>query len=219
MLVLFFIVFTGVLFAVNVYVYENSQFSKQTGYSLITVWTNKEVRFLYKLTRNLSKVNGDSKILFNIALPKSEWNIDYLLLHPSGIYVITAELQRGWIYGSEQDVQWAQALENGKMNTLHNPIIENKLKIEDLKNYIPEVGNGLYQSLIVFSNNCSFKKIEVHSQDVEVLKIEELKKFWNYRVDQSLTKDQIISIYSKLEPYMVKKQTKEKNRLKGAPSI
>ncbi|WP_240758507.1 nuclease-related domain-containing protein [Lysinibacillus sp. SGAir0095] len=218
MLVLFFIVFIGILFAVNVYVYENSEFSKLTGHSLLSVWTNKEVRFLYKLAQKLKKVKGELKILYNIALPQSEWKIDFILLHQSGIYVINAKRSSGWIYGSEQDLQWAQVLENGQMNTFRNPIIENKLKIDDVKKYNPEVSNDLYQSLVVFNKNCSFKKVEIRSQDVDVFKIDELKTFWNDRMDHILTKDQMMSIYSNLETYMIKKPTKEKAPFKDAAS-
>ncbi|MCM3388716.1 nuclease-related domain-containing protein [Ureibacillus chungkukjangi] len=214
MLVLFFIVFIGILFAVSIYVYDNSQFSKITGHSFISVQTNKEVRFLYKLAKNLKKVDGDNQLLFNIDLPQSEWKIDCIFLHESGIYVINAKYSSGWIYGDDQDIKWAQALENGKMNKFPNPIIENKLKIQEVKKAIPEVREDLYQSLVVFNNDCSFKKIELHSEDVDVLKIDELKAFFENRIDSALTKNEIISIHSKIEPYMVKKQPKEKAALK-----
>ncbi len=216
MLVLFFIVFFGILVAVYVYLYENSQFSKVTGHAFTSVWTNKEVRFLYKIAQNLKKVNGEFKLLFKIALPESGREIDYILLHPSGVYVINAKHPSGWIYGKEQDIQWAQVFENGHMNTFQNPIIENALKIDDLKRHIPEVNEALLQSLIVFNNNCSFKKIEVNSADVEVMKIDELKSFWKDKMEDALTKEQIMSIYSKLEPFTIKNQPKPKAPLKDA---
>lgn len=209
MLVLCFIVFIGILFAVNVYVFENSQFSKITGHSFISAWMNKRIRFLYKLTQKLTKVNGEKKLLVNIVLPESERKIDFILLHQSGMYVINAKQPGGWIYGNEQDIHWAQVLENGKMNKIYNPIIETKILIADLEKYIPEIDKDLYHSMIVFNNNCSFKKIEVNSPEVDVLKINELKIFWENRMDQSFTKDQMMSIYSSLEPYMQKKQPKE----------
>lgn len=218
MLVLLFVVFIGILFAVNVYVYENSPFSKRTGHSFNSVWTNKEVRFLYKLAQKLKKVNGETKLLFNIVLPESERKIDYILLHHSGIYVINAKQPSGWIYGNEPDIQWAQVLERGQMNKIQNPIIENKIQIADLEKYIPEVSRELYHSLVVFNNNSSFKKIEVHSQDVDVIKIDEVKTFWKDKTDPALSNDQIMSIYSKLEPLTNKKQSKEKVPLKNATS-
>lgn len=216
MFVLFFIVFIGILFAVNVYAYENSHFSKVTGYSFIFAWTNKEVRFLYNLTRKLNKVNGEKKLLVQIVLPENERKIDFILLHQSGIYVINAKQPSGWIYGNEQDVHWAQVKENGQMNKIQNPIIENKIRMDDVEKYIPEVSKDLYQSLIVFNNNCSFKKVEVHSLDVDVVKINELKTFWKNRTEHTLTNDQMMSIYSKLQPYMSKKQAKEKATVKDA---
>ncbi|MDN4495190.1 nuclease-related domain-containing protein [Ureibacillus aquaedulcis] len=217
-LVLFFIILIGIVFAINVYVYENSDFSKTTGHPFISVWTNGKVRFLYKLSQKLNKVNGEYKLLSNIALPESERKVDYLLLHQSGIYIINAKDPGGWIYGNEQDIQWAQVLENGQMSTFPNPVLDNKLKINGVKKYIPEVDKDLFQSLIIFGNHCSFKKIEVHSLDVEVMKIHELESYWKNRMDQVLTKDQIMAIYSKLKPYVIPKQSKENGLLKDVAS-
>ena len=219
MLVLCFIVFLGILLAVSIYIYDNSQFSKITGNSFLSVMTNKKVGFLYKLAQKLKKVNGDNQLLFNIVLPQSEWKIDCIFLHESGIYVINAKYSSGWIYGGDKDIQWAQALENGKMNTFPNPIVENKLKINEVKKAIPEVREDLYRSLIVFNNNCSFKKIELHSEDIDVLKVDELKAYFdNNRTEHALTQNEMTSIYSKIEPYMIKKQPKEKVSAKDAAS-
>jgi len=218
MLVLFFIVLIGILLAVNVYVYDNSQFSKITGHSLIAVWLNKEVRFFYKIAQKLKKVNGESKLLFNIVLPESEHKIDYLFLHQSGVYVVSAVNLSGWINGNERDFQWAQVLERGQMNKFQNPIIENKLQMMDVKQYIPDIDKELFHSLIVFNNSCSFKKIEVHSPEVEVIKINEIKTFWEDREDHVLSKDQLMALYTKLDPYMQSKQPKEKMPAKDATS-
>lgn len=217
MLVLFFIVFLGILFAINVYVYENSQFSKITGHSFRSVWTNGKVRFLYKLSQKLNKVNGEYRLLSNIALPESERKVDYLLLHPSGIFVINAMNRSGWIYGNEQDVQWAQVLESGRMETFQNPIMDNMLKINDVRKYIPEVEKELFQSLIIFNDSCSFKKIAINSLSVDVIKSNELKTFWKNN-EQALTKDQLSAIYSKLEPYVIQKHSKEKAMIKEVAS-
>lgn len=217
-LVLFFIVFMGILFAINVYIYENSQFSKMTGYSFTSVWTSKKLRFLYKISQKFNKVNGDKKLLINIALPESGRKIDYLLLHSSGIYVVEAMNHSGWIYGNEHDIQWAKAMENRQLDTFRNPIMDNRLKIDDLKKLIPGSEKGLFQSLIIFSNSCSFKKIELHSPDVDVIKIHELSNFWKNKNEPALTKEQIQEIYSNIEPYIIQKQLKETATLKDAVS-
>ncbi len=208
----------GILFAINVYIYENSQFSKITGYSFTSIWTSKKLGFLYKISQKFNKVNGEHKLLLNIVLPESGRKVDYLLIHQSGIYVINAMNHNGWIYGNEDDVQWAKALENGQLVTFRNPIMENSLKIEDVKKYMPEVEKDVFQSLVVFSNSCSFKKIEVHSPDVDVIKTHELGNFWKDKNEHALTKEQISDIYSKLEPYVNQNQSKEKAMLKDTVS-
>lgn len=202
MFVLCIVVIIGILFAVSLYLYENSQFSKITGYSYFSLWNNNKIRYTYKLSRLLKKVNGEHKILFNLVLPSSGRKIDALLIHKSGLYVIHAKQLGGWIYGNEKDIHWAQVLQRDRLNKFNNPIIENKLRIIDLKQNLPEVNKELYHSLIVFDGSCSFKKIEIYSNFVDVVKTHELKSLWKMELEERLTKEDINKVYKTLEPYM-----------------
>lgn len=206
MFVLFIIVFMGILFAISLYLYDNSHFSKITGYSYFTLWTDKKIRYTYKFSQLLNKANGEYKLLFNIVLPKSGEKIDALLIHQSGLYVIDAIQLEGWIYGKEQDVQWAQVLQHDSLNKFKNPIMENNIKMMELKQALPDVNKEHFHSLIVFTNHCSFNKIEIHSNQVDVIKANELKTFWKSETEEKLTKDDIIKIYQSLESYMSFKQ-------------
>lgn len=199
----------GMLFLFALYMYDNSQFSKITGYSLIDLWTDSKIKILYKIVQALPKENGDYKILYNLILPNTNRKVDMVILHEAGVFVIDIRNLGGWIYGREQDSLWAQALHKDKLIKFNNPIIDNKLAILDLIEAIPNLTRGKFHSLIVFTDKCSFNKIEIHSQNVDVLKFKELKNYWKNDFDKKLTTEEINKIYNVLEKYMNFKETKK----------
>lgn len=199
----------GMLFLFALYMYDNSQFSKITGYSLIDLWTDSKIKILYKIVQALPKENGDYKILYNLILPNTNRKVDMVILHEAGVFVIDIRNLGGWIYGREQDSLWAQALHKDKLIKFNNPIIDNKLAILDLIEAIPNLTRGKFHSLIVFTDKCSFNKIEIHSQNVDVLKFKELKNYWKNDFDKKLTTEEINKIYNVLEKHMNFKETKK----------
>ncbi|RHW34950.1 NERD domain-containing protein [Lysinibacillus yapensis] len=221
MLILFFLVLMGILFAIALYVYENSPFSRLTGNSFSTIWTDQEIRFLYRVSQKLKKINGQYEVLFNIAFPHSDRKIDALLILRSGLYIIEAKRMRGWIYGKETDVQWAEALERGGMTKFQNPVVESKLEIMRLKDHLPEVSKELFHSLIVFNDQCSFKNIEIHSSDVDVIKLNELPEYFSnigHIKDDLLTTEEMKGIANTLKPFM-EKNPKEKASVNNVTSL
>ncbi len=200
--ILLIVIFIGILFLISLYMYDNSKFSKITGYSFFTLWTDNKIKTTYKIVRKLEKVKSDYKILLNIALPSEDKKIDAVLVHESGVVVIGVKDFDGWIYGREQDILWGQALNKDKVNKFNNPLIENKLSILKLKDILPDLNKEAFHSLIVFTDRCSFNKIEIHSQNVDVLKISELNDYLKNEKDKKLSKEEVNKIYSVLEKYM-----------------
>lgn len=193
----------GILVAILLYRYENSDFSKITGYSYLKIWTNKDVRLRFNLFRILNKVPGHHKLLLNVKLSVEQNRmIDCIFVHTSGIYVIDLKEASGWIFGREQDLEWAQAIHRDKVTKFANPIIKNQQSILLLQQLLPKVEVNLIHSLIVFSNDCSFSKIEVESNDIEVVKMNEVKSCVLEEKGVALTNDQINNIYSALEKEM-----------------
>lgn len=201
--VLFILIIIGILAAISLYIYENSQFSKITGYSYFKIWTNKDIRLRFSLVRILHKVPGEYKVLLNVKLPAEQNRIvDAIFIHTSGVYVVDLRKANGWIFGREQDTEWAQAVHHDKIMKFDNPITENCQSILLLKQLLPKTDVNRIHSLIVFSNNCVFSKIEVQSNNVEVIKTNEVKKYLSDQKEVVLTNDQIHSIYTALEKYM-----------------
>lgn len=194
----------GILLGVAIYIYENSVFYKMTNYSYLKLWTDRDARNTYKLTKSLGNINGEHKLLLNVKIPvgNKQKLIDAILLHESGIYILSIYYMDGWIYGREQDDQWTQALHKGKYNKFDNPIIHNKIEIAQLSEMLPQMDDTFFSTLIVFGDECSFNKVETHSLDVDVIKMNELKSYWSEPIGANLSKEEIEACYNELEKLM-----------------
>lgn len=208
--ILFVIIVIGIFFAISIYIYDNSEFRKVTGYSFATLLKDHDKKELYKVVRIIHNSSKNCKVLFNLGFSYSPHIIDALILHPSGIYVLNVKRSNGWVFGRENDVEWAEALQREKVIKFKNPLEVNKKAILEIKQYLPDYNLESFCSLVVFNNSCSFKNIEVNSKNSDVLKTNELKSFWKNKNNEILSKEDLSKIYVTLEKYMnFKLQDKE----------
>jgi hypothetical protein len=161
----------------------------------------------------------DAKFLFNCYLPKNNGEtteIDVLMIHSSGIYAFESKNYSGWIFGSENQKNWTQTLPSGrKAHKEHfmNPIIQNKVHIRWLTEQVEE--SVPVHSVIVFSQRCTLKKIEVSSNNIYVIKRGRLKRTVreiDTRMGKVLSQEEMDEIYRKLYPYtQVSENVKEQH--------
>lgn len=196
-------------FVFKIYNHDNSPFYKITGYSYLDVMLKKNVRTSYRLMQEVEQVNGAKKVMLNLQIPIHEelQTIDALLLHQSGIYVVNIKDKTGWINGREQDMQWKELLHKDKTRIFDNPIHETKRLINAMQDQLPEVDSALFEAVVVFTNDCSFQQIEIHSKNVEVMKMSELKKWTKSLNQKRLSETDIETLYNALEGFMSEKNT------------
>lgn len=162
---------------VVVYKYEDSLFSKATSYSMIEMLTSSRVRTLYKMTNKLKATDEKYDLLFDVALVPNERPIDAIIMHASGIYVVDVEHKKGWIAGREQDVEWTQHLYKEKKVLFSNPVHRVQRNIFAIRELLPEIQDDAYQSIVIFTDDCSFQQIELHSPRIDVIKETDLKSW------------------------------------------
>lgn len=194
-------------FMVNIYRHDNSTFYKLTGYTYLDLIANKKIRQMHKIVSELDKINGSHKVLVDVQLPVNNelQTISGLLLHESGIYVLNLKEKSGWINGREQDFEWKELLHKDKSRLFENPIHETKRLVYALQDQLAEVDEQVFQSVVLFTNDCSFQQIEIHSENVEVLKIGELKKWVGSLRGNALSETDIQTLFATLEGSMNKK--------------
>ena len=159
----------------------------------------------YKYLKHM-EANG-AKFLFNVYIPKGNretTEIDVLMICPKGIFVFESKNYSGWIFGSESQKNWYQTLPAGRgrshKENFYNPIMQNRSHIKHLKSLLGE--QFPMRSIIVFSDRCTLKNVQIESDDVGLVYLSEL----NYAVlsvlnqddDFALDEDYTTMLYNKL---------------------
>ncbi len=152
---------------------RQADYFMQTHNSYYEVMTDAGKKGEFIIGRSIDQLTGYKRILYNCYIPKPDGGtteIDIILIHETGIYVIESKNYKGWIFGSENEKYWTQTLyrsngygtKNVQKNHFYNPVIQNKGHIKLLRQYLnmPEV--PVY-SYIVFGNEATLKKVGVRS--------------------------------------------------------
>lgn len=213
-LALFSIVILG--YVILIISYYKSNYYKDTHYSFLKVHLDDGFKGEYLTYKALSEYEKDgAKFLYNCYIPKGDeetTEIDVLMLHRTGIYVLESKNYSGWIFGNEKDLSWTQSLPNKKKNHFYNPVKQNKTHIMWLNELL---GKDVSTSVIVFSERCTLKSITLDSKNIYVVKRNELKSLMNKLVsennDDVLNNEDLEIIYTKLKPYteLTDKEKKE----------
>ncbi|WP_177917492.1 nuclease-related domain-containing protein [uncultured Eubacterium sp.] len=193
----------------NVLIYTRSTYRKDTKKTLFSVLNDIGAQGEYRIYKYLRQYEKSGcKFLFNVYLPKNDetTEADVLLISPQGIYVFESKNYSGWIFGNERYKMWTQTLPQGKgkkakKEKFLNPIMQNKLHMRCLAEYLQD-DIPMY-SIIVFSERCKLKKIELNAQsDVKVIKRNQINKLIRaYESgERKISDDKINEIYNKLYP-------------------
>jgi hypothetical protein len=126
--------------------------------------------------RILSKIKK-GKVLTNLVIPNGDkcTEIDLLLLHPTGIFVVESKNYSGNIYGDEDSRNWVKSYDDGKSYKFYNPIWQNNMHIRCLNALLKDKYYGNFYNIIAFSKRCEIKEVN-HSKEVFVVNRYKLKK-------------------------------------------
>lgn len=146
----------------------------------------------------LQSIDTYSKILTNLYIPTEEGTteIDLLFIAPSGIYVIESKNYSGWIFGSENSRNWTTVIFDSKYK-FFNPIWQNRKHVKYLTKILE---NMQPKSIVVFSDRCEFKKLDVGSNIV--IHRRQLKEtIENDLATEIYTNEQIDEFYNIMKEY------------------
>ena len=174
-------------FILNYNTFKNSSYCKITGNSFWKVFYDLGARGEYVIYKKLSALElSGAKFLFNLYLPRKNGKtseIDVLIIHSKGLFVIESKNYSGWIFGNEKQRQWTQTLPisygRSHKEYFYNPILQNQAHIRALRPLIND--NIPIYSIIAFSDNCTLKKVTVNS-DVLVTQYDKLRYEFLYRI-------------------------------------
>ncbi|MBR6693583.1 MAG: NERD domain-containing protein [Clostridia bacterium] len=191
--------------------YKKGTYYQSTGLSYFSCISDKGKYGEYNAYKHLKQFETvGSRFLFNLYIPKEKGGtteIDLLMICPKGIFVFESKNYGGWIFGKESQRNWCQALpkEGGgsQKHTFYNPIMQNRTHIKYLKSIL---GNQVpLWSIIVFSDRCNLKSVEITSNDVRVINqhyvASVVSEIYNKLPTNLLSEVDVINIYNKLYPY------------------
>lgn len=156
----------------------------------------------YALTNK--NLDGELVVLKNIYVPTQgkTTEIDLLMIHEKGIFVFESKNYSGWIFGSADQLNWTQSLQNGDKNKFYNPIRQNRTHIKALAAFL-EKPVSEFVSYIVFSERCTLKKVPADTSDVIIVRRPDMLKKLKATLKTTPTKytfNDIQDIAKKLQP-------------------
>lgn len=198
------------------YVKKNKKY-KNSAYYQITKLPYKSVKqdlgrygeyLTYENLRHF-ETNG-ARFLFNIYVPKENGEtteIDVLMLCSKGVFVFESKNYSGWIFGDEKQPNWYQTLSIGygesQKEQFYNPVLQNRTHIEHLKSLLGE--QVPMRSIIVFSDRCTLKSVQIRSADVRVINRYDVasvvSEICNQVSSDLLSASEIANIYDILYPF------------------
>lgn len=177
---------------------------------------------LYERLRFLEDLGA--KFLFNAYIPKQDGTtteVDMICVCSRGIFVFESKDYSGWIFGSENQREWTQThhskYSKGGVHKqrFYNPVMQNRTHVRYLRSFLKAGKDIPMWSVVVFSNGCELKKVEIHSNDVFVVQLHEVSSLVNaLMADKAdvLGEHEIDVIYQSLYPLtQVSDEVKEKH--------
>lgn len=152
--------------------YSRSNYRKESGVGLLKFLFDKGSFGEGLIFFELEKIPQYGKIMTNLYLPTENGTteIDVVYLAESGIYVLESKNYSGWIFGNARSKNWKSVIYRKKYS-FYNPIWQNNKHVKYLKQVLGDVQT---KSVIVFSQRCELKKLDV--SDNLVIKRPQLRK-------------------------------------------
>jgi hypothetical protein len=153
------------------------------------IWGEFQVKLV------LGKSKQDQKYVINNLMVVNEGKssqIDHLVINRTGIFVIETKNYSGRIYGQEDQREWTQVLQYGKVkNKFYNPIMQNRTHIYALSKVIGR--NNCFISIIVFP-----KATLMTNSTTDVGNIGSFRRRYRQQAKEIFSVEEMNSIYSKL---------------------
>lgn len=145
--------------------YKHSYYFQITNHSYLAIHFNAGISGEYSLYKQIQSFEMiGCKFLFNLYIPRKNGatsEIDIIMLHPKGLFVIESKNYSGWIFGKEHQKQWVETFPNADKYRFYNPIMQNATHIRAIREIVND-RIPIY-SVIAFSNQCTLKDVTIKS--------------------------------------------------------
>jgi hypothetical protein len=100
--------------------YWTSDIRKQTGKGFFQTFFSSGNYGEFQTYKYLFFLPGKREFVHNCYVPVDNGftEIDLIMIHETGIYVIESKNYSGWIFGDEKQKEWTQVIASGKQRTV-----------------------------------------------------------------------------------------------------
>lgn len=134
--------------------------------------------YVYRHLRQSMILTGYRKQLRNVIIPKPDGaghtEIDAVLLHTKGIFVIESKNMHGAVYGTASGKKWTQKSKDKPAKVFRNPILQNKFHIAALSAFLGFQNSGNFISVIVFKDETGLRGVPKSTSKVKITKREKM---------------------------------------------
>lgn len=157
----------------------------------------------YMIDTLLQTVKGSLLIHdLTILVDDKEHRIDFIIIHPHGIFVIETNTYEGVITGRETKTMWTDVMAYGKVKShIYNPIRENESHLAAIHELLKPIGDYKLQGIVVFLKNA---QLFVQANDKALIKPCSIKAYIANNVVQKLSETQMKKIYDFLVEAKIK---------------
>ena len=173
------------------------------------------------LCKYLNKIKGIKRGLFNLYFMNGEkgTEVDSILIHPTGIYVIESKYYNGNVVGNWKENKWVHKSTKNTYREFYNPILQNKRHVSELEKRLEILTDKKFPiySVIAFSNHTNLAVGKNREGNAIICKYKEIPKLIKNNVfktdeDSYLSEDDIIFLAKELSKYThVSEDIKEKH--------
>lgn len=158
----------------------------------------------WKVARKIGKtIEGEQYVLNDYIIEENNKSsqIDHIVINASGVFVIETKNYAGRIYGEDNQLEWTQVLNYGKVkNKFYNPVKQNETHVYRIKQVIKDM--PVYSIVIFIQNNTQYVKSKM------ILPLKYLKKYLKSG-PQLFSKTQMENAYNALLTAKSDMNTKE----------
>ncbi len=146
--------------------------------------------FENKIYKKLIKLINQNFVLKNIYIQRKNerlTEIDIIAVHNTGIYVFECKNYNGWIFGDINKKTWYQTYKTGQKFEFYNPVFQNEVHLNAIKNLLSHNSIPLY-SIIVFNSSCTLQSPIYTNTNTFIIYDNQLK----YLMNKLLSNNKII---------------------------
>lgn len=166
----------------------------------------------YYIFKCINKIKDSHYKLVDLYVPFSNGTrvqIDLVLIHATGVYVIECKNVSGDVYGDNFTEYWYILYENSKTFKMYNPILQNSTHIDAIKYHFPYLDSSYFKSLIIVGKQSTkldniYLDSSLFKYDTHIFKRFNLYKKINCLLSHSphiLNREDMIKINNTLSDY------------------